>query len=254
MRIIKRLMNKVRGGDRPTVSFHGKYSNFSEALKQTTSYNAQVITDKVEERAKAFKKEDLGKDLGVILSDYGALFSVLTKIHGEKGNSLKVVDFGGSGGYFYFQLKNFLGDRSSIGWTVVELAPVAEIGKKYYANNELSFETDFDKAVDERKPDVLLISGTIQYLNEPFAFLDKAISKGIEYIVIDRSPFTQHPAYVQVQQVRKPIYDASFPIHIMNYNEFVHKLSSKYKLWFRFPSVDKKIGEADALGMVFIKK
>jgi putative methyltransferase (TIGR04325 family) len=101
---------------------------------------------------------------------------------------------------------------------------------------------------------VLLISGTIQYLDEPFAFLDKVLSKNIEYIIIDRSPFTEQPAYVQVQQVRKPIYDASFPIHIMNYNEFVNKLNAKYKLWFKFPSVDKKIGEAEALGMVFIKK
>lgn len=239
----------------PLISFSGHYSSFREAKQNTGSYDSAGIVEKAEKTAREFKsdKKSLDADLGIILTEYGALFSVLTKLAYKNNGSLNLVDFGGSAGYFYFQVKNFLGDDVKIKWTVVELGPIVEIGNKYYANQELSFASDFDKAVKEKQPSILLVSGTIQYLENPKEFIDKAIGYGFEHIIIDRTPFTNAPSHVQVQHVRKPIYDASFPLHILNYNEFIKMFSGKYKVWFHFPAYDKKIGEADAKGIVFIK-
>ena len=54
-------------------------------------------------------------------------------------------------------------------------------GKANFANEELHFYPTIDDCRRKENPNVLLFSGVLQYLREPYAFLENALRAEIPY-------------------------------------------------------------------------
>ena len=83
----------------------------------------------------------------------------------------------------------------------------------------------------KKKINVVLFSSSLQYLENPYKILEKIISKKISNIIIHRSPFTRKHEVIKIQKVPKHIYDASYPIRIINIKKMCNKLKNAgYKI------------------------
>jgi putative methyltransferase (TIGR04325 family) len=130
---------------------------------------------------------------------------------------INVLDFGGSLGSTYFQNKKFLDRFDNVKWNVVEQENFVKIGKKDFEDDRLKFFDKVNDCAKEHSPNILILSSVIQYIERPYELLESLISEtNIDYILVDRTPFTNNDERIVIQTVPSSIYKASYPCHIFN--------------------------------------
>ena len=129
---------------------------------------------------------------------------ILTK---KNKNEINICDYGGSLGSLYFQNKDAL--KMKIKWSVIDLKKVVKFGKKNMTTNSLVFFNFIKEMKKLRSPNTLLISGFIQYVNNPFKMLSSMLKDGnFEFIIIDRVYFlsdNKSNTLVTIQYVDKDL-------------------------------------------------
>jgi putative methyltransferase (TIGR04325 family) len=77
-------------------------------------------------------------------------------------------------------------------------------------------------------PNVVLLSGVLQVLESPLAFLRSLLQRGVPFVIIDRAPFfvADLPDRLTVETVPPEIYDASYPSWFFNLPEFRRLITS----------------------------
>ena len=129
---------------------------------------------------------------------------------------LRALDFGGSLGSSYFQNKHLLSELN-LEWSIVEQSHFVEYGKKELSDNTLQFYMDIEECLSERKLDVIMISNTLQYLEDPYQWLNCFINSKIDYIFVDTATFSRNQdEYITIQHVSPKIYNASYPCWFFN--------------------------------------
>lgn len=215
--------------------FSGNYSSWQEAKKHTIGYDSDLIVEKVKDSLLKVKSGEALYERDSVLFDkieYSwPLLTGLLYIASKKEGKLKVLDFGGSLGSSYFQNRNFLDGLNYISWNIVEQKKFVEYGKKYFQDEILKFYYDLDECIKNEKPDIILLSSVIQYIEKPYELLDKILSFNIEYIIFDRTTFIKEGNdIITIQKVSPDIYNASYPAWFFNFDKFIHFLSTKYTL------------------------
>jgi len=156
----------------------------------------------------------------------------LLKIAIGNHNTLKVLDFGGALGSHYFQNEFFLKPIKIKKWAVVEQKHYVNIGNKKIADNILSFSYTIDEIYDAN---VLILSSVLQYLPDPYQWLDRFLAKGIPYIILDRTAFsTEGRDRLTLQTVPSEIYEASYPAWFLNKDKVFSMIQKKYELIAEF--------------------
>jgi putative methyltransferase (TIGR04325 family) len=75
--------------------------------------------------------------------------------------------------------------------------------------------------MSKHKPNVLLLSSVLQYLEKPYEWIAKFIALKIPYIIIDRTAFVNSETDIlTVQNVPEEIYKASYPAWFFNIDAF----------------------------------
>jgi putative methyltransferase (TIGR04325 family) len=212
--------------------FYGNFSTWLEASQKTTGYNNPVILEKVKSAVLKVKSGEAAYERDSVLFDkveYSyPLLTYLLYIASANDNKLSMMDFGGSLGTSYFQCRNFLVHLQLLKWNVVEQRHFVECGKKYIEGDNLKFYDQIEVCVKVEQPNVLLLSGVLQYLERPYQILEEMIGHGIEYIIIDRTPFIDEPDRVTVQIVPQSIYKASYPAWFFNFTRFLNCIEDQY--------------------------
>ena len=108
-------------------------------------------------------------------------------------------------------------------------------------------------------PNVILASGTLQYIQEPTQILKSLIRTDTDYIVIDRTPFSVNGTeLISVQSVPSGITRSSYPIRLFNEIQFQEQFLEYYDEIAFFNTVDGQLGrgalKAIFKGFVFKKK
>jgi len=221
--------------------WQGNYQSWNEAIKNTSGYEASQILEQCKNALLKVKNgEAVYERDSVIFNEvhfnYG-LLAALLKAANENNGELIVIDFGGSLGSSYFQNRNFLNPIKKLKWCIVEQKHFVDCGNQFFADENLEFYYSIEACLVKNKPNVLLISGVIQYLEKPYEWLQKFVDFQIPYIIIDRLSLVRSGEDVlTVQNVPDEIYKASYPAWFFNKDKFEKILFNHYNLIAYFDS------------------
>ena len=109
---------------------------------------------------------------------------------------------------------------------------------------------------DEIKPNVLLLSSVLQYIEKPFKLLDEILDYKFDIVIIDRTPFSYTDENViKIQHVSPSIYKASYPCWFFSKNKLYNYLFSKdYELIEEFDALDGSGYDYKFQGLIFKHK
>lgn len=231
-----------------TYGWFGNYLTWADAKNHSTGYDSDKILQKCKEAALKVKRGEALFERDSVLfykNDYSYSWITLSGLlHCASSNNgrLNVIDFGGALGSSYYQFLHFFSSINSLElkWSIIEQENFTECGKKYFQNKILSYYSSIEDCLLQEKPNVLLLSSVLQYLEHPFEWLNKLLSLNIEYLIIDRTPFVLNSSdIISVQNVPRDIYDASYPCWSFNENKFLEKIINKYDLILEHDATDK---------------
>lgn len=234
--------NKQKNTNENTrIVWEGNYPSWREAMAVSDGYDASFILEKVKTAILKVKNGEAVYERDSVLFDtiqYSwGLLAGLQKAAIEHNLKLSVLDFGGSLGSSYFQNKHFLNNLNSIEWSVVEQPHFVECGKTFIEDNELKFYHTIDDCLQSRKPNVLLLSGVLQCVKNPYQWIDTFLQYNIPYIIIDRTAFTNGlEDILTVQHVPQSIYRASYPAWFFNPKKLMDKFKASYEVIASFDS------------------
>jgi putative methyltransferase (TIGR04325 family) len=219
----------------------GDYSSWAEAEKQCTGYDNAVILEKCRNASMKVKNGEAAYERDSVLFDeiqYSwGLLAGLQRAALENNGKLCVLDFGGSLGSSYYQNREFLSTLSSLEWRIVEQAHFVDCGKAYFENEQLKFHYTIDECLAKSKPNVLLLSSIMQYLEKPYDWLEKFIALDISCLIVDRTGFAEAERDIlTVQNVPDSIYKASYPAWFFNKRRFKRAFKKMYKPGLDFDS------------------
>ena len=107
-------------------------------------------------------------------------------------------------------------------WCIVEQPHFVDCGKEYFEDDKLKFFRTVEDCLNNHSPDVLLLSGVLQYLEKPYDWIEKFVGLGIQYIIVDRTSFVEFDNdIITVQKVPDEIYPASYPAWFFNELNFL---------------------------------
>jgi putative methyltransferase (TIGR04325 family) len=223
-----------------SLTWSGNYSTWKAAKEEGTGYNAINILEACNRSLLEVKNGKAAYERDSVLFSevqYSwGLLAGLQKIALTHNGQLSVLDFGGSLGSSYYQNKDFLNTLKTIEWSIVEQAHFVECGKINFENKQLKFYLTIEDCLKACLPNALLLSGVLQYLENPYEWLLKLLSYNIEYLLIDRNSFIKDRQRITLQNVPEWIYKASYPCWFFNEENFLIVIKEKYSLVAAFES------------------
>ena len=219
------LLKLVRWIRSKNNTFTGSYASWAEAEMHTSGYEVDAIFQRVREASLKVKRGEAAFERDSVCfykEDYRwPTLACLLSIAAEKGGKLNVLDFGGALGSFYFQHKFFLSRLNSIRWSVIEQLHFVKCGRNEFQNEELRFYLNIEECLANENVDVIFLSSVLQYLENPQSILTELSKSKADYVLIDRTPFIEHPVdRLTVQSVPESIYSASYPAWFFSHNQF----------------------------------
>lgn len=223
--------------------FFGDYKNWQAAAADCEGYDAVPILDRVLSAARAVKNGEAAFERDAYLfhekQEIPNLTKCLKTVSDTEGG-LQVLDFGGSLASLYFQHRDFLSSYTKLKWCVVEQKHFVDIGKKEFETDVLKFEYTIAQAVKKYQPNVALISSVLQYLENPYEWLDEIVKHKIPYLWIDRTPFSDRENDWILKQIVDPrVYKATYPAYILSLPKFKNYINQHYTIKAEFTSSDK---------------
>ncbi len=267
-KFIPPILLELKNGTPKKYGFFGEYTTWEEAAKLTSRYSHDAIIDKVKSSALKVKHgEAVYERDSVVFNKIDVswpLLAALLWISSLNKGALEVIDFGGSLGTSYYQNQGFLKHLSSLKWHIIEQDKFVEIGKKEFADSVLDFhyEKDLKTLAQEKKPSLLIVSSSLQFIPDPIAFLSSLPTLDIPYIIFDKIPFFTEPGAstkIMIQKVPPKIYDASYPVSIFGRNAFLELMKNHFELVSDFVAYDgvtqdTEHGPVQYQGFIFKKR
>lgn len=226
----------------------GDYSSWAQVSAESGGYDTDVILERTKHALLKVKNGEAVYERDSVIFDKKeyphALIAFLLLSAKLKKGPLNILDFGGSLGSTYYQLKEFLTPEVCSGWNIVEQEHYVACGKANFENEQLKFYPGIDDCLSEHKIDLVVLSSSVQYLEKPHDFLRELAAHSFDFILFDRTAFHhQHEDRLTLQKVPDEIYPASYPSWFFDEQFFLNHFSNQYKVVTSFPSYVP--GEAD---------
>jgi len=223
------------------IQLRGNYRSWGEAQKHSCGYDSDLILNMVKDALFKVKKGEAVYERDSVLFEkiqYSfPVLAALLRVAVANNGYLSILDFGGSLGSSYYQCRGFLSDLKKLRWSIVEQQNYVGCGKKLFEDDELKFYYTIDECLQCERPNAVLLSSVIQYIEEPYALIERLVECEFPYMIFDRTPF--HPGksdIITVQHVPKKIYLASYPFRIFSLTKFKKMFSDKYEIIADFDS------------------
>jgi putative methyltransferase (TIGR04325 family) len=208
----------------------GPYKNWHEAKKNAIGYdhpsilnNALKATLSVQSGLYPYERDSVVFD--EVQYSHHILIGLMIML--SKTNTLNIIDFGGALGSSYFQNIHLLKMFTHCTWSVIEQENYVEAGKKHIHQEFLHFYHTIESCVnDQNKPNIVLLSSVLQYLDQSYTILDTLLHLKPDVIVIGNTPILNSDTddMFFVQNVPTRIYDASYPVCFFNYTKLITKI------------------------------
>ena len=238
--IVLRLYRRWR---KEGISYTGNYPTWQDALANSTGYDADLILEKVSSALLKVKSGEAVYERDSVLFDriehpFPLLAGMFRAAAANEGK-LTVLDFGGSLGSTYFQCRDFLSVLPQLKWCIVEQEKFVRRGREYFETDQLRFFFTMQECMEKEKPNVMLFSSVLQYIKDPYELLKLAMGTEVQYIIIDRTPFSNGDKdRLCVQHVPPHIYPASYPCCIFSEARFRQVLLKQFELITDFEVAD----------------
>ncbi len=241
----------------PSLQFTGAYASWEEARARSTGYDAAAIRDVVLAAARAAREGRAAFERdGVAFAKPEFVWPVATALLREAaqaGGRLRVLDFGGSLGSFYFQHRRLLRGLE-VRWAVVEQPGFVEAGNREFANETLSFHPNIEAAVEAATPSVALFSSVLNYLEQPHAVIGEVVRRRIGAVIIDRTAVTNAERdRLTIQHSPGHVYDATYPAWLLSRTGVTRHFAADYEQVAAFESPERVAG-VEFAGFYFARK
>jgi len=131
---------------------------------------------------------------------------------------VSVLDWGGGIGHYALMARE-LYPEASIRYTICELQPLVEAGRKLVA--DAAFTADGEAALN-KSYDLVYASSSLQYVRDLYPLLAKIAQNGSRWIMICRMPFVDvADDFVVVQRPQRYGYETEYTGWFLNRNKFV---------------------------------
>jgi len=232
--------------DAPPAWHRGNYPDWASAAAVAEGYDAANILDiqraamrKVRDGAAPYERDSVVFDR---IEYFFPTLAALLLIAARNDNRLSVLDFGGALGSSYYQNRGLLSHLQSLSWHVVEQDHFVAAGRAEFQNEQLRFFSTIGESAAASRPDVVLLSSVLQYLEDPVGVLAQLAKLGVDYILVDRTPILEAgPERIVVQTVPPSIYPASYACRLLAPGAIEAALASAYRIVYRF---DAQVGDA----------
>ena len=230
----------------------GDYHNWNEAIAASTGYDSGIILERTKAALLKVKNGEAVYERDSVLFDeihYAwPLLTGLMWVAARCGGRLNVLDFGGSLGSTYFQNRLFLSALPGVRWNIIEQPSLVEVGKAYFEDDYLRFYASITDCLADAQPNVVLLSGVLQYLERPFSVFNQIIELSCDYAIIDRTPFWDSQwDRLCVQTVPPRIYPASYPSWIFSRQQFHSHIHEYLEIIVTFDSLDSLSAPVEAV-------
>lgn len=228
------------------IRFEGDFANWVEAAARAEGYEAEAILDQAIEAAEAVRcgRAAWERD-GVVYEHPSPPFPLLAGLMYAAacaGGRLAVLDFGGSLGSSFFQVRPWLQGLTEPLWTVIEQPQFVQAGRAKFENSQLHFATTIGEAAARAAPNVAVLSSVLQYLPEPAEVLTELADTGVQTIIIDRTPVIEGKRpIITVQHVPSQIVRSSYPAHLFTRADLLAPLASRFSILAEFDAVGEVI-------------
>lgn len=118
------------------------------------------------------------------MPDFFGPFFLMLALAASGKDKVRVADFGGAIGDYHDYANTFFAGRVSFDWAVIETEMYVELGR------EICPQRAFYTSLDELpwQPDIVMFSGSLQYIKDWKAYLLHTATKSAEMIFISRTP------------------------------------------------------------------
>jgi putative methyltransferase (TIGR04325 family) len=166
-----------------------QYNSYHEAWNECASCDFDLDYRISYERTKSLCAElNTDNRIKINFDHMFALCALLMALKQE--TTTNIVDFGGACGHYYFIVRRLLDDKYSLNWTVVEREGIVNYAKAL-SNNELAFSDNLEEVIHTHDDiDLLIASGVIQYLPNPYHYLKLIANSSSKFILLNRMAMT----------------------------------------------------------------
>ena len=226
------LLRRIRGGG---ARFEGEYTSWEDASSNSNGYDAKEILAKVLSATLRVKRGEVAFERdSVVFEKIEYAWPVLSGLMwaaARNNGTLNVLDFGGALGSSYFQNLKFLQALPKVQWNIIEQVHYVSAGREYIQDETLRFYLSLNECLAENKPNVILLSSVLQYLESPVHIIDQLRNVGASILIIDRTPFSDEGKdKLLIQHVPESIYSGSYPMWVFSESEFMKKIAANWNL------------------------
>ena len=164
----------------------------------------------------------------------------------NKNMTCNILDYGGSLGSTYFQNRTYLKEMNPFVWHIVEQPNFVRVGQENIP--EIQFHETLEAFQEVGNScDILLLSGVLQYFDEPYKWLTRMLDRKFHYIIIDRTFFNfDERDRLGIQSVPPEIYSGTYPAWLLNKVKLIRQIEDagyvKLDDWESFDRMRIKTG------------
>jgi len=252
--IVLRALRNMRS-DRG-IMYEGDYPSWQVATKAAGGYDAPAILNRVREAARKVKRGKAVFERDSVCFDHEEYrwptLACLMRVAAEHEGKLRVLDFGGALGSFYYQHKKHFAHLKEVRWAVVEQPHYVVCGQDEFQDDVLQFHETIEDCLEHGEIDVIFCSSVLQYLESPYAMLASFAKSGAPCILLDRTPFIAGEKDRLTVQNIAYWNNAKIPAWFFLENNIMTLLDEAgYSLCVKFPSNDEANLDSVFQGMLF---
>lgn len=239
------------------IVFEGVFDRWEDAERAAKGYDENSLLRRIESAAQSVKNgeaawEQDGVTHDAIPPDFPQL-ACLSQVAMANDGALTVLDFGGAFGSSYHQAREYLLGVKRLRWHIVEQPALVAIGREKFQSDELLFNESIDACTAEANPDVILLSGTLHYLPDPYRLLDRIAATSIPFLIIDRSPETMTRELITIQKLPpRTLYPGSYASWLFDSSKIDAALSSAYEKQMAWAGKDPPIRGRRGIGANYV--
>ncbi len=239
--MFKKLSNNLfRSKKKPTVSYHGNYSQWKDAFAHSVGYQDDKILEKTTQSFEKIISGEFKCERDTFLFNqfqYSLPLLLALNFIQQRVKKLSVLDYGGSFASGYFRNFDVLKQLDLL-WTVVEQANLVKRAYSMTRNYpDLCFKTEneLNDLTSGMDYNVVLFGSCLQFLQNPKQIVEKLFHSKIEAIVIERTPIVyEENTKLTVQEIHEPIYESSYPAWHFSEKELMSWFTNDFELRYKF--------------------